>query len=232
MLDFALYILFSMLETFAMFFLAFRVFKIDLYTKEMFFAGFIMAFFSYIIRVEHNRVEADIISQYLLMFCFYWLLFRVHVFYAAILTGVTYQSYTFIQTVYIFLLNKLGNFSAHSFYGLDINTYLLQTISAATAIGIGAYLGIKRKGFDFVPDKPQGFIHISSKEKFLFILNLPTAAIVISIMYLFNSGYFYLVPLIYGFLLFCYIYLSYKKDRSGNEYFKSQDRLDDQTGKP
>lgn len=220
MLDFVLYMVFSILETYAMFYLAFKVFKIDLYPKEMLFAAFIMSFFSFVIRVNYSRVEVDIIIQYILMFCFFWLLFRIHMFYSAILTGMTYQAYTFIQLVYALIFNKIGLLSNQTFYGVDITTYFLQFFTAATAILIGFYIGYKRKGFDYVPDKPNGIIKISSREKLLFILNLPTVAIVISIMHLFSSGYFLALPLIYFTLMFCYIYLSYMKDRSGHEYIK------------
>ncbi|UQZ32521.1 hypothetical protein C2I18_02485 [Paenibacillus sp. PK3_47] len=220
MLNFGLFVVFSVIETFAMFFFGFKLFKIDIYPKEMIFAGAIMAFFSYIIRANNQWVEVDIIIQYGLMFCFYWLLFRTHLFYAAILTGITYQAYSFIQLVYIFLLNRIGNFSSHTFYGMEISTYVMQLLTSCTAIIIGYYIGRKRKGFDFIPDKPDGTITPSKREILMFILNLPTAAIIISITHLYNSDYFYTVPLIYGFLLFCYIYLSYKKDRSGHEYLK------------
>lgn len=218
MLDFVLYIVFSMMESYAMFLLAFKIFKIDIYPKEMLFSGFLLGCFSYVIRVDYQMVEIDIIVQYLLMFCFFWLLFRIHFFYAAILTGMTYQAYTFIQTFYIFILNEIGLFSSIAFYGKIIDSYILQILSAWTAILISIYIGKKRKGFDFIPDKPNGKVKTSTREKLLFILNLPTVAIVISIMYLFNTKFFFLIPLIYGLLLFCYIYLSYTKDRGGNEY--------------
>lgn len=218
MLDFVLYMVFSMMETYAMFFLAFNLFKIDIYPKEMVFAGFIMGFFSYVVRVNYQWVEPDIIIQYILIFCFFWLLFRIHLFYAAILTGMTYQAYTFIQIVYLMLFDKIGIISVHTFYGININAYLLQILSAASAVLIGYYIGHRRKGFDFIPDKPNGLIKVSNREKLLFILNLPTAIIVITILHVFNTRYFLAVPLLYGCLLYCYFYLSYAKDRSGNEY--------------
>ncbi|AIQ69956.1 hypothetical protein [Paenibacillus graminis] len=220
MLEFVLFMVFSVLETYAMFYLAFKVFKIDFYHKEMIFAGCIMGFFSYVIRVEYHLVEIDIIVQYLLIFCFFWMLFRIHFFYAAILTGMTYQAYTFIQLMYIVILDKAGLFSAQAFYGIDIDTNLLQILSSTTALGIGYYSGRRRKGFDFIPDKPNGLIKTTKREKFLFVLNLPTAGLIIFIMHLFNSNYFLAAPLIYAFLLFCYIYLAYSKDRSGHEYIK------------
>lgn len=220
MLNFVLFMVFSVMETYAMFYLGFKLFKIDVYPKEMIFAGVILAFFSYVIRANNQWIEVDLIIQYGLMFCFYWLLFRTHLFYAAILTGVTYQSYSFIQLVYISLLNGIGNFSFHTFYGMEISTYVMQILTSGTAIVVGYFVGRKRKGFDFIPDKPDGAITPTKREVLMFILNLPTAAIIISIMHLYKSDYFLVVPLIYGFLLFCYIYLSYKKDRSGHEYIK------------
>lgn len=220
MLDFVLYMVFSILEAYAMFYLAFKVFKIDIYSKEMLFAGFILAFFSYVVRINYSRVEVDIIMQYCLFLCFFWLLFRIHIFYSAILTGMTYQAYTFIQLVYALFFNKVGVLSERTFLGLDLTTYFLQLLTASTAIFIGYYVGYKRKGFDYVPDKPNGSITISKREKLLFILNLPTVAVVISIVHFFNSGYFLTLPLLYFAIMFCYIYLSYKKDRSGHEYTK------------
>lgn len=220
MLDFVLFMVFSILETYAMFYLAFKVFKIDVFHIEMIFASFIMAFLSFVIRVNYSWVELDIIVQYLLIFCFLWLLFRIHIFYSAILTGMTYQAYTFIQLIYALIFNKFGLLSSQTFYGLDITTYFLQFFTAVTAIITGYYVGYKRKGFDYVPDKPNGTVIISKREKILFILNLPTVAVVISIMHLFDSGYFLALPVIYFTLMFCYIYLSYTKDRSGHEYIK------------
>lgn len=220
MLEFVLFMVFSVLETYAMFYLAFKVFKIDFYHKEMIFAGCIMGFFSYVIRVEYHLVDIDIIVQYLLIFCFFWMLFRIHFFYAAILTGMTYQAYTFIQLMYVVILHRTGLFSTYSPYGIDIDAKLLQILSFVSAMGIGYYSGHKRKGFDFVPDKPSGFIKTTKREKILFILNLPTAGIVISIMHFFNSKYYFALPLIYALLLLFYIYLAYTKDRSGHEYIK------------
>lgn len=220
MQDFVLYMIFSMLETYAVFYLAFKIFKIDIYAKEMIFAAFIMSFFSFVVRVTYSMVELDIITQYLLMFCLLWLLFRIHIFYAAILTGMTYQAYTFIQLTYALIFDKLGLLSDTTFHGINITTYFLQFSTAATAILIGYYIGYKRKGFDYIPDKPHGVIKVSRREKVLFILNLPTVLIVFSILQLYSTGYFLALPLIYITLMFLYIYLSYTKDRSGHEYIK------------
>lgn len=220
MLDFGLFMVFSVLETFAAFFLAFKIFKIDLYPKEILFAGLIMAFFSYELRNTYGLIQIDIIVQYIFVFCFLWLLFRIHIFYAAIIAGTAYQAYTFIQIFYYYIFKESGLFTLHIFLGLSIEAYILQVLTVVTAISLGVYFEKKRKGFDFIPDKPYGKVRITIREKILFALNIPTVGIVISVMHFAEWRFFFLAPLLYGLLLYSYLYLAYKKDRNIHEHIK------------
>ncbi|AIQ19581.1 hypothetical protein H70357_24875 [Paenibacillus sp. FSL H7-0357] len=218
MLDSVLFIVFSVLESTALFYLAFKIFKIDLYPKEMVFAGLIMAFFSYVIRVNNGFAGIDVFTQYLLVFLFLWLLFRIHVFYAAIMTGMSYQLYMLIQSILYLLMSTSGitDFKLHS---ISIGVYLMQTLSALTAFSIGHYIGRKRKGFDFVPDKPEERIVLGHQEKVLFTLSLPSILIVYLMIYVSenSSQLFILIPLAYAVLLFGYLDFSIKKNR-GDEF--------------
>jgi hypothetical protein len=204
-----------------MFFLAFKIFKIDLYHKEMVFASFIMGFFSYSIRINYGMISLDILSQYALMFCFMWMLFRIHPFYASILTGMVYQSYTLIQTSLMYLLDSVITMPLNILDPITKNMMTMQILSALAAILIGMYVGHKRIGFDFVPDKPDVKINPTTSEKILFALNLPTVIVVTSLTYFFLSSFFYLIPIFYGILLWGYLYFSYKKDRNNYESFYS-----------
>lgn len=219
MLDFILFMVFSGLETYAIYYLAFRIFKIDLYHKEMVFGSFVMGFFSYSLRTNYELFQLDILSQYALMFCFMWLLFRIHPFYASILTGMAYQAYSVIQTSLYYFLNFVIKLPLDSSDSVSINIMVLQVTSALTAMCIGAYVGRKRKGFDFVPDKPDIKIKPSSSEKILFALNLPALFIIASVSFFFQSKYFVLIPICYGLILWGYLYLSCKKDRADDESF-------------
>ncbi|MCL6606330.1 MAG: hypothetical protein K6T94_25975, partial [Paenibacillus sp.] len=214
-MDFLLYLAFSVLETYALFFMAFKLFKIDLYPKEMLFSSLIMGFFSYVLRNDYGLIQVDLFLQFILIFCFMWMLFKIHFFYAAIMTGITYQAYSLIQTLYYFLLNKTTLFSIDFNFVAQFPVYLLQTLSATTAIIIGTYISKKRKGFDFVPDKPTGRINITTREKVLFSLNLPSILIVLSTMYFSEHlmQYYFIIPLSYALVLYSFLYLSYKKDR-------------------
>lgn len=219
MLEFILFMIFSGLETFAIFFLAFKIFKIDLYHKEMIFGSLIMGYISYSLRTNYELFQLDIFAQYVLMFCFMWLLFRIHPFYASILTGMAYQAYSVIQTSFYYLLNFVIKLPLDSSDSVSINIFILQTISALSAICIGIYVSHKRKGFDFVPDKPNMKIKPSLSEKILFFFNLPALFVIASVSNFFHSNYFFLIPITYGIILWGYLYLSYKKDRNNYEPF-------------
>jgi hypothetical protein len=101
------------------------------------------------------------------------------------------------------------------------NVFVLQLISALTVICIGMYVGHKRIGFDFVPDKPDVKIKPTPSEKILFTLNLPTLIVITSFIYFVNSFFFFLIPIFYGIILWGYLYLSYKKDRNNYESFST-----------
>ncbi|OKP84227.1 hypothetical protein A3842_08315 [Paenibacillus sp. P3E] len=218
MLEFLLYMVFSVLESSALFYLGFKIFKIDLYPKEIVFAGLIMAVFSYFIRVNNGFAELDVLTQYALVFCFFWLLFRIHIFYSAIMTGMSYLLYMLFQSTFYLLLNSTPIFNLH-FLGISIGIYFLQLVSALSAFAFGFYIGKKRMGFDFIPDKPNERIIIGSHEKILFSLSFPSIIVVALMIYFFErySQFFIVVPLFYVVLLFGYLNYSIKKNR-GEEF--------------
>lgn len=213
-MHFVLYIFFSVLETSALFYLAFKIFKIDIYPKEMVFAGLIMAFFSYILRTDYGLSKIDVFLQYTLAFLFIWLLFRIHIFFAVIVTGVAYQAYMLVQSLLYLIMNITGLYSL-SFPSISAGSYLLQILSSSAAFGLAYYIGAKRKGFDFIPDKPDGRVTIGRYDKILFALCIPSVLVVILMLYLIEylPNLFFIIPLFYGMLLLGYLSLSSQKNR-------------------
>ncbi|MEC0170740.1 hypothetical protein [Paenibacillus graminis] len=220
MLEFVLFMVFSVLETYAMFYLAFKVFKIDMYFKEIIFASLLMGFISYVLRFNYGLIQTDVVVQYLLTFFFLWLVFRIHIFYAAIMNGLTYLSYMLIQSTCYLVLSITGMYSL-KYPFISVGVYLLQVISATSAILIGLFIGKRRVGFDFVPDKQNEKVKIRLREVKIFALSIPSVFIVLLMISLTEhySQYFFLMPLAYGIPLFTYLFLSFKKDRSDNELF-------------
>ncbi|MBD2845030.1 hypothetical protein IDH44_07495 [Paenibacillus sp. IB182496] len=216
MVDFSLFMVFSVLETTAMFFLIFRMFKIDIFFKEILFAGAIMAFVSFVLRNDYGFVYVDILLQFLLMFLFMWLIIRIHLLYAVILTGVAYQCYLLIQSVYLIIMSQFGLFESTIPYITETSTYILQTISAVSVFILASYIKKKRTGFDFVPDSPRRKIpmHLKSRDLHLFLLTLPSPIIFIITLHMVEtlSSYYLAIPVIYVLFLFCFLFVSYKKD--------------------
>lgn len=95
-----------------------------------------------------------------------WMLFRIHPFYASILTGMAYQSYSVIQTTLFYLLKFIFKLPLTLLDYFSGNVFVLQFLTALTVICIGMYVGHKRLGFDFVPDKPDVKIKTTPSEKY------------------------------------------------------------------
>lgn len=130
------------------------------------------------------------------------------------MTAIAYQSYLLIQSLLYLIIDYTG------IYGLNYPTistgiYILQILTATTTIIIANYVGKRRKGFDFIPDKPDEKITIGKREKIMFILTIPS--IIFAMLMLFFAEhlfrFFFIIPLIYALLLFGYLYQSDKKNR-------------------
>lgn len=219
MVDFILFMLFSVIETCAMFFLMFRIFKIDLMPKEMVFASLIMAFVSYTLRAVYEIPSLDVPIQLALMLAFVWMLFRIHIFYTTIMIGMTYQAYFLIQTGYYYLFKFLGGFDTLLPIISSNITYFMQIISAATAFTIGIYVLKKRKGFDFVPDKPRGRLYLQRRDKILLALSIPSFSVVSFTFFLIERLHevFFLIQAVCAVVLYGYLYMSYMRDRSEDD---------------
>lgn len=180
-MDFILFMLFSVIETSAMFYLMFRLFKFDIYPASILFAGLIMAFFSYTMRTQYDLASWDIVLQILLMFTFVHFLFKVHIFYAGIMTSTVYLGYVVIQTAFYFFLVSFGILSIEPNV-TSIDTYLLQLLSALTAVVLGLWISKKRKGFDFVPHSQYQKVKFKGINRLFVLLNIP-AAIAMTVAY-------------------------------------------------
>lgn len=219
MRDFLLYVGFSILESSAMFYLIFKVFKIDIFPKEIIFSGAIMGFFSFVLRKDYGMPDLDIAVQLLLMILFIWLLFRIHLFYSTILAGMAYQAYLVIQSFYYFVMNEFGLFDSPVPYLLSISVFVMQSLSALTAFCVGWVVEKKRYGFDFIPHKQDGKLNLKPREKILFALNIPSFLLASSIIHLLEifQRWNAIIPIAYSSILFGYAYLAYKRDRIEND---------------
>ena len=207
MKEFFLFMLFSVLECYSMYFLMFNVFKIDIFHKEIIFSSILMSGISFFVRVDYSFASLDVFLQITLMFLLVWMLFRIHIFYAIVMTITTYQAYMTIQTGFYYILGF--NRPDH------LSIYMLQIISAATACSIGWYVAKKRLGFDFIPDTPNYRLTLKTKDKILFLLTIPALFILTATIYITQNfqEWLILLPIVHGFILIGYLFISYRKDR-------------------
>ncbi|MEC0209585.1 hypothetical protein ABEX47_17005 [Paenibacillus ehimensis] len=217
MVDFILFMVFSIMETMAMYYLMFRLFKFDMYPVSIVFASAVASFISYTIRIKYDFSSIDIIIQIILMFMFVWLLFRVNAFYAGIMTSTTYLSYVLLQMLYYLLMKHIGFFDARAPFLNEYGTYVLQVITAFTAWSLGFWIKTKRKGFDFVPHSPFGLVKMNKINISLLSLNVLGFFGLAAIFYSFllnKSIQLIYLSLILTLIMYFILYLSYKKDRS------------------
>ncbi|PUA39516.1 hypothetical protein C8Z91_08805 [Paenibacillus elgii] len=216
MVDFILFMVFSIMETMAMYYLMFRLFKFDMYPISIVFASAVASFISYTNRNVYEIQSIDVLVQIFLMFMFVWLLFRVHPFYAGIMTCSTYLGYVIIQATCYFILEVIGIFEIKALTNNIVGTNLLQTLTAFSAWLLGWWIKKGRKGFDFVPHSQFVMVKMS-KINIMFIGMNALSVFVLSFVYnLFAHDNMKLVYIFFVLILimYCILYFSYKKDRS------------------
>jgi hypothetical protein len=205
------------LETSAVYFLIFRLFKFDLYITSIIFASLLSTFISYTIREEFGLASVDMVLQVVLMIAFCWQLFRVQVFYSIIMVNIGYTAYVTFQTLLYMLINQFG-FIPDVPDPLKLQTYALQALSASIVFGVGWYIKKTNVGFSFVPHSYQKVV-LSGTNHILKPLIYSTAALVpliASFIFLLShfNGLFFIIPTAFSIILFSLISWSYKKELS------------------
>lgn len=146
------FLLFSSLEWLALFILTFAMFKFPYrgFWGQLILCSFLLSLLSYVLfDVLNMRPIAPAFQLPLVILCT-WQIFRVHLFYAAIVTTYGYVAYSFLQSLYI-LVWKISGFTFEETLALP-NGYYLQYLTILSALIIGWVIYKRRLGFTFVPD--------------------------------------------------------------------------------
>ncbi len=213
-MEFTLFMMFSMLEAFALYYFMFRLFKIDLHIPSIIFASLINSYTSYTLRISFDLALVDIPVQILLLICLLWLLFQVPIFYSILIACISYVSYVVVQLPIVFLLtlNQRIQPTLEDTTGLLI--YSIQTLTSIIVFIIGWSIHKLGKGFSFVPHS--SFIPIKPKKRqvlslILYILTFCSVPIVYFLVK--YSTVFTIMPFVLGALLFLCLYSAYRSDR-------------------
>jgi len=212
-MEFVLFMLFSMIEAFALYYFMFRLFKVDLHMPSIAFASLLGSYTSYTLRVSAELPNIDIFVQMILLIAFVWLLFQVPLYYSILMACISFVAYVVVQITVYFLLSAIDP-SIHLLESSGSMTYVVQFATATIIVMIGSYIHRKRKGFSFVPHSFFVPVKLKSFQIALLILYILTFCSVPISYFLYHYRPIYLItPLFICLLLFLCLYAAYRSDR-------------------
>lgn len=151
-MDTLIFLFFSSIEWLALLLLMFAMFKFQLrgYWGQIILTSLAMSLLSHLVFKElDQRILATILQPPFLML-FLWQMFRVHIFYAGLMTIYGYLAYMIIQVSCMYTLDLLG--IPLELIPNTLPTYLFQLGSIAATLLVFYVLHRRRIGYTFVPD--------------------------------------------------------------------------------
>jgi hypothetical protein len=199
-----------------LYFITFRLFKVEIYMFSILFASVIASFISFSLREIYGYATLDIIVQLLLTFLFIWQLFRVHVFYSALMSVTGFITLLVIQTGLFFVVNTFG-FMQDTPTPNALSTHLLQLLSASIAFLISYFIRKKKLGFTFVPHSNHGSIQLTASNRHVLLIYI-SSLFPICLMYFLldtrKNNLFFIIPISLGFILLALLYWANRRELS------------------
>ncbi|MEW9698890.1 hypothetical protein [Paenibacillus sp. SI8] len=215
-MDFLLFMVFSVMETSAMYYFMFRLFKMDIIPVSIFFASTVASVISFSLREIYYYPTLDIILQLLLTFLFLWQLCKVQMFYSALVSITGFVAVAAIQTGLFYIVHMIGFFQNPPEPN-STDTHILQLVSASIVILISVFIRKRRLGFTFVPlSNYQAFQFTASNRKavFIYISSLFPICLVYFFLDKHTSRLFFIIPMSLGFILVALLSWANKREFS------------------
>jgi len=163
----------------------------------------LLSYVSYTTRTIYELTIGSTLIQLGLMIVFIWLLFRVQVFYAALLMLAGFMGYSAVQMIFVFLFTSFNVFTTDDLALLKWPTHLLP-IATSIFFYLVSWIIIKKNwGFSFVPD--QSDAHFKIKLDNILMLGLITITFLILII-LHGVGYTLIENLYIGSSLYIILF--------------------------
>lgn len=168
-----LYLLFSSLEWLALVILTFAMFRFPLrgYWGQILLTSFVLSLLSHLVFKELDMRVLATLLQPPVVFLFFWQVFRIHVFYASLMTVYGYLGYLSLQLLILILMRWLG-------IPLEIMVpdttpmYVLQGLTILIVLMVASLLYRYRIGYSFVPDSEYAQVKLQNINLRIFILIL------------------------------------------------------------
>lgn len=148
-----IYTLFSAYDSVAILVLMFSLFKIPMkhLKYQIILVSVTLGYLSYTIRVIDDISAIAFVFQTIGLFLFVWLMFRIQVFYALLITVTAYVIFGCVQLVIIFSAQWIFNFQLNDLANKFPLIYTLQIITDTLILLISKLLVNRKIGFNFVP---------------------------------------------------------------------------------
>ncbi|MFC4809171.1 hypothetical protein [Paenibacillus sp. GCM10023250] len=168
-MNYALFLLGSLIEYCTTFVLMFALFRFPLrgILIQIVIIAFMMSHFSYITR---HFTEINSYSSYLqlvLLIIVTWAVFRVPPFYSFIMNGAGFISLFAAQGITIFLIVMTGTPFSHITKDPEI-IFATQLLSGIILVAVSRFVVIKNWGFDYVPASHRVYIEFNRTNSALF----------------------------------------------------------------
>ncbi|MGC5326956.1 hypothetical protein [Brevibacillus sp. SYSU BS000544] len=221
-MDTILYITFGFLDVIAILALIFKLFRFPFwdYFKEFSIIGICLTFISYLLRVQFNIPEIDMVVQFVIFVLFFRYWIKIRLFYSIFLSTLGGISLIVIQLAMISVLLSVNMISIDDTQAIDkIGTYLIQMFSQITSFSISLVLYRFNLGFSFIMSPPHDVdrnVSLQQVNTYL-VYSVSIGVIVLAISLYFLLHYLSLLAVVgvvivlAALLLF---YLSHKKDYS------------------
>jgi hypothetical protein len=167
----------------------------------------VMAQSSYLMRFMFHLDSITPIIMLLWFVVFFWRLFRIHPFYALLMTVTGYLGYLVIQSSLLFILQI--PFTLDEIVGSLLNIKLVQVTSSTVTLLIAYWLMERRIGFSFVPDRLDEKVEMSGLNLLLLLISIVACLFISGVAYIFINVNFLFSTLVTIFFLTILIILNF-----------------------
>lgn len=208
-IDVSLFTIVSIIEYFAIMILTFAIFRIQFshLKYQILFIALALTFVSYTLRSD-DLLTLNLFVQPILIFLFIWMIFKIHPYYALIMSGVGYFSYGLIQAVLMLTFNS----------GLHWPIKIVAICSAAVTILLSFLLRRKNMGWAFVPTSEYLMEKIKKQELIVFITTIIFSIVAVAIAITFtmietDPLYLFIAIIVLALSVSILFYLSNRKEK-------------------
>ena len=215
------FVLLSAPEYIAVLLLTFSIFRIRIsgFYPHIILIAIMLGNVSYATRSDPTLSSWSPAIQTILFVVFVWLLFRIPIFYAAIMTTAGYAIYTIIQLLFLVIYQQFGWITFNDVNSSDLKGYILPLSSVIVTFILIAMMKKKNFSMDWIPNSHRVRIALNRENAFFLIMTIATFIISTLLLY-WRSGeitvFYVIIAIILSAVLACFIYFSIKKDEAND----------------